>query len=122
MEVPIQQAARTLGVLPSVLIRHIEGGELKGRKKRAIWYVDLPDKEGELAPIKSQLAGKDQGETAEQEPPSRELIDSLHKQLESQANQIKVKDRQIQELHFLLQKGFGIEETFLGDSVTETEE
>ena len=104
-------AARTLGVLPSVLIRLIEGGELKGRKKRAIWYVELPDKEEELAPIKSQLARRDKKEPAEQESPSRELIDSLHKQLESQAIQIEIKDRQIQELHFLLQKGFGIEET-----------
>ena len=104
MEVPIQQAARTLGVLPSVLIRHIEGGELQGRKKRAIWYVELPDEEGELAPIKSQLARRDPKELAEQNPPGRELIDSLHKQLESQANQIQTKDRQIQELHLLLQQ------------------
>ncbi len=106
MEVPIQQAAMTLGILPSILRRQIEDGELKGRKKGAIWYVELPDKEGEIAPIKSQLARRDQKELAEQNPPGRELIDSLHKQLESQANQIKVKDRQIQELHFLLQQSF----------------
>ena len=104
MEVPIQQAARTLGILPSILWRQIENGELKGRKKGRIWYVEHPEKERELAPINSQLATRDQREFAEQNPPGRELIDSLHKQLESQANQIKVKDRQIQELHFLLQQ------------------
>ena len=38
MEIPIQQAALTLGILPSVLIQRIEDGELKRRKKRAIWY------------------------------------------------------------------------------------
>ena len=104
MEVPIQQAAMTLRIPPSILRRQIEDGELKGRKKGGIWYVELPEKEGRLAPIKSQLARRDQRELAEQEPPNRELIDSLNKQLESQANQIQTKDRQIQELHLLLQQ------------------
>jgi len=45
MEVPIQQAARTLGILPSILWRQIENGELKGRKKGRIWYVEHPEKE-----------------------------------------------------------------------------
>ncbi len=111
-----------LGILPSVLIRRIKEGEQNGRKHGGVWYVDLPEKEEELAPLKSQLAKKDQREPTEQEPPNRELIETLRRQIESQANQIKVKDRQIQELHFLLQKGFGIEETFLGHLVTETEE
>ncbi len=104
MEVKVQKAARTLGILPSVLMRQIENGELKGRKKGRIWYIEPPEKEGELAPIKPQLARMDQRELAEQEPPSRELIDSLNKQLESQAIQIRIKDRQIQELHFLMQQ------------------
>ena len=104
MEVKVQKAARTLGILPSVLIRRIDEGELEGRKKGRIWYVEFPEKEGELAPIKPHLARMDQRELAEQKPPSRELIDSLQKQLESQANQIKIKDRQIQELHFLMQR------------------
>jgi len=103
MEVPIQQAARTLGILPSILWRQIENGELKGRKKGRIWYVEHPEKEEQLAPIKSQLAKKDQREPMEQEPPNRELIETLRKQIQSQAKQIKVKDRQIQELHLLLQ-------------------
>jgi hypothetical protein len=45
MEVSIQQAAMTLGILPSVLIRRIEKGELTGRKQGRIWYVELPEKE-----------------------------------------------------------------------------
>jgi len=104
MEVTIQQAARTQGILPSVLMRQIESGEMKGRKKGRIWYVELPEKEGELAPIKPHSARMDQRELAEQEPPRRELIDSLNKQLESQAIQIRIIDRQIQELHFLMQQ------------------
>ena len=106
VEVPIQQAARTLGILPSILRRQIEDGELKGRKKGGTWYVELPEKEGELelAPIKSHLARMDQKTLAEEEPPTRELIETLRKQLANQANQIKIIDRQIQELHFLLQQ------------------
>ena len=44
----------------------------------------------------------DGGELEEQEPPSRELIDALRNQLEIQADQLRMKDRQIQELHSLL--------------------
>ncbi len=103
MEIPIQRAAMDLGILPSVLIRRIEEGEQKGRKHGGVWYVDLPENEEELAPMKSQLVKKGQREPTEQEPPNRELIETLRRQIESQAKQIKVKDRQIQELHLLLQ-------------------
>jgi len=87
-------------------VRRIEEGEQNGRKHGGVWYVDLPEKEEELEPMKSQLAKKDQIEPTEQEPPNRELIETLRKQLENQANHIKIKDRQIQELHFLLQQSF----------------
>jgi len=101
MEVPIQKAAMELGILPSVLIRRIKQGELKGRKQGGIWYLELPEKEEELA-----LAKREPRELAKQELPSRELVETLRKQLESQATQITTKDRQIQELHFLLQQSF----------------
>ena len=83
MEITIQKAAMDLGILPSVLIRRIEEGELTGRKQGRIWYVELPEKERELAPTKSQLARTDQEEITEQEPPSRELIEVLRKQSET---------------------------------------
>ena len=104
MEITIQKAAMDLGILPSVLIRRIEEGELTGRKQGRIWYVDLPEKERELATTKTKLVKADQEELAEPEPPSRELIETLRKQSETQANQINIKDRQIRELHFLLQQ------------------
>ena len=104
MEVPIQQAAMTLGIPPSILRGQIEDGELKGRKKGGIWYVELPEKEGRLAPIKSQLARMDRRELRDQEPPNRVLIATLRKQLDTQANQMRIKDRQILELHSLLQQ------------------
>ncbi len=95
MEVRIQKAAMDLGVLPSVLIQHIKEGELTGRKQGRIWYVELPEKKRELAPLKSQLAKMDQKELGVDEPPTRELIETLRRQTESQANQLKIKDRQI---------------------------
>ncbi len=104
MEIHIQEAAMDLGILPSVLIRRIEEGELTGRKQGRIWYVELPEKATELAPVKSQLAKVDQTEVAEKDPPSNELIEILRKQSKTQADQINIKDRQIQELHFLLQQ------------------
>ncbi len=103
MEVRIQKAAMDLGILPSVLIQHIKEGELTGRKQGRIWYVELPEKKRELAPLKSQLAKMDQKELGVEEPPTRELIETLRRQTESQANQLKIKDRQIRELHILLQ-------------------
>ena len=66
MEVPIQQAAMTLGILPSILMRQIKDGEVKARRKGRTWDVELPEKEGELeqAPIKSHLAKMDRRELA----------------------------------------------------------
>ena len=93
-----------LKIMPSTLRRMLEEGGMNGRKEGGVWYVELPEKGGELVPIKSQLATNGPRELAEQESSSRELVDTLRKQLESQANQIKIKDSQIEELHLFLKQ------------------
>ena len=101
----LQKAAMVLGIPPSALRQRIKEGELQARQEGKVWYVELPDKEGEIVPLKSQMAPIDEKLPTPQEPPvSEPLIDSLRKQVQIHASMLKIKDRQIQELHILLQQ------------------
>ena len=105
MEVHLQKAAMVLGIPPSALRQRIKEGELQARQEGKVWYVELPDKEGEIVPLKSHMAPIDEKLPTPEEPPvSEPLIETLRKQVEINASMLKIKDRQIQELHMLLQQ------------------
>ena len=100
MRVTIQEAAQTLGVAESTVRRRLRNGELEGEQMPTpqgyTWLVELPD---------------DRSIQRESEPrptvePSllRELVDSLRSHLEGLEGQLGTKDRQIEQLHVLLQQ------------------
>ncbi|HEU0020776.1 MAG TPA: hypothetical protein VFR55_03770 [Dehalococcoidia bacterium] len=100
MQVTIQEAANTLGIAESTVRRRIRNGELEGQQKPTpqgyTWLVDLPedlaiDKAGE-----QHLVGE--------AGLMRELVDSLRSHLEGLESQLGTKDRQIEQLHVLLQQ------------------
>lgn len=91
MEVTIQKAATILRISPSTIRRQIDEGTLTGHQRPTpeglTWFVELP--EDSRAPQDVRL---------------RELVDTLRRRVEIQAEQLTAKDRQIEQLHVLLQQ------------------
>jgi excisionase family DNA binding protein len=100
MQVTIQEAANTLGIAESTVRRRIRNGELEGQQMPTpqgyTWLVDLPE---DLA-LGKENEPRPEGESAIM----RELVDSLRSHLEGLENQLGTKDRQIEQLHVLLQQ------------------
>lgn len=100
MQVTIQEAAHTLGIAESTVRRRIRNGELEGQQMPTpqgyTWLVDLPD---DLAIEKEaeQEIGVESGLL-------RELVDSLRSHVNGLEGQLGTKDRQIEQLHVLLQQ------------------
>jgi excisionase family DNA binding protein len=96
MQVTILEAARILRVSEHTVRRRLRSGELEGVQVAGpggfSWVVTLP--EG------VQGDGPDTGELAAM----KTLVDHLERQLDAQQSQLEVKDKQIQELHVLLQQ------------------
>lgn len=100
MRVTIQEAAHKLGIAESTVRRRLRNGELQGEQMTTpqgyTWLVELPDdvtaeKESDL--LLSEGAGV-----------MRELVDSLRSHVNGLEGQLTTKDRQIEQLHVLLQQ------------------
>jgi len=100
MQVTIQEAANTLGIAESTVRRRIRNGELEGQQMPTpqgyTWLVDLPE---DLATEKES-----EQRLASESGLMRELVDSLRSNVEGLENQLGTKDRQIEQLHVLLQQ------------------
>lgn len=100
MQVTIQEAANTLGIAESTVRRRIRNGELEGQQMPTpqgyTWLVDLPE---DLA-IEKESEQPMVGESGLM----RELVDSLRSHMNGLENQLGTKDRQIEQLHVLLQQ------------------
>lgn len=98
MQVTIQEAAHKLGIAESTVRRRLRNGELEGRQMPTpqgfTWLVDLPDDLG--LEQETQLGGE--------EGALRELVDALRYQVTGLEGQLDTKDRQIEQLHVLLQQ------------------
>ena len=110
--VSIGQAVRRLGVSEVTIRRRLRKGELHGHKRQTpqgyVWMVELPDdvaennkdgsnREGEslselVAALRSQVEGQ------------QELVDSLQAQVKAQQEELTAKNKQIEQLHVLVQQ------------------
>jgi multidrug efflux pump subunit AcrA (membrane-fusion protein) len=108
----IGQAVTRLGVSEVTIRRRLRKGELKGQKRQTpqgyVWLIELPDDipednknggdgEGEslaelVAALRSQVEGQ------------QELVDSLQAQVKIQQEELTAKNKQIEQLHVLLQQ------------------
>jgi excisionase family DNA binding protein len=100
MQVTIQEAANTLGIAESTVRRRIRNGELEGQQMPTpqgyTWLVDLPEN------LKS--AKENDQSLVSESGLLRELVDSLRSHMDGLENQLGTKDRQIEQLHVLLQQ------------------
>jgi hypothetical protein len=96
MRLPITEAAKRLRLSEQTVRRRIHSGELPGIQvdtpQGFIWMIELPDD--------SSVGESDTGEIAA----LRELIDNLNGQAQLMKEQLGSKDRQIEQLHVLLQQ------------------
>jgi chromosome segregation ATPase len=109
--VSISQAVTRLGVSEVTIRRRLRKGELNGHKRQTpqgyVWLIELPDDisgdengsngEGEslselVAALRSQVEGQ------------QELVDSLQAQVKAQQDELTAKNKQIEQLHVLLQQ------------------
>ena len=100
MQVTIQEAAQTLGVAESTVRRRLRNGELAGEQMPTpqgyTWLVELPN--GRSIELESEA--RPTGEPGL----VRELVESLRAHLDGLEGQLGTKDRQIEQLHVLLQQ------------------
>jgi hypothetical protein len=98
MQVTIQEAAHTLGIAESTVRRRLRNGELEGQQMPTpqgfTWLVELPDD------LSEEKENQDRGEAGV----LRELVDALRCQVTGLEGQMNTKDRQIEQLHVLLQQ------------------
>ncbi len=98
MQATIQDAAHKLGVAESTVRRRLRNGELEGHQMPTpqgfTWMVDLPD----------ELGAQQESQPAGEEGVLWELVDALRYQVTGLEGQLGTKDRQIEQLHVLLQQ------------------
>jgi excisionase family DNA binding protein len=100
MQVRIAEAAKVLRVSEHTIRRRLAKGELTGVQVAMgtggfQWMVDLPDELQVDSPESGGIAAL------------RELIATLNDQVEALRGQLESKDRQIEQLHVLLQQAQG---------------
>ncbi len=108
--VAIKEAAQRLGVVEATVRRRIRNGELRAhqvpRPQGFIWMVDLPDEE--VGEPEQQNNGGVSSELVEslRETIRRqdETIAQFQGQIQTKDGQLEGKDKQIGELHVLLQQ------------------
>ena len=98
MQVTIQDAAHKLGLAESTVKRRLRNGELEYHQVPSpqgfTWLVELPD----------DLCLEQESQPSGEERVLRELVDALRYQITGLEGQLGTKDRQIEQLHVLLQQ------------------
>jgi excisionase family DNA binding protein len=96
MQVTVPEAARLLRVSEHTVRRRLRSGELQGHHVANsggfLWMVEIPDDLPE--------GGADSGEMTA----IKALVARLEAQVEAQQEQLTAKDKQIEQLHVLLQQ------------------
>ena len=108
----IGQAVTRLGVSEVTIRRRLRKGELKGQKRQTpqgyVWMIELPDDVAE----DNKNGGNGEGESLSelvaalraQVEGQQELVDSLQAQVKVQQEELTAKNKQIEQLHILLQQ------------------
>ena len=109
MEVTIQKAATILRISPSRIRCRISEGTLTGHRRPTpgglTWFVELPEESGADLPVTSLEGIEDSRELDfSQDARLKELVDTLRIQVRTHTEQLAAKDRQIEQLHELLQQ------------------
>ena len=101
MEVPIQKAAAILQISPSTIRRRISEGTLQGQQRQTAggltWFVELPEESDVPVTALARVEGY-------QDVSVPELVNNLRGQVRMLTEQLATKDRQIEQLHILLQR------------------
>jgi hypothetical protein len=97
MQVTIPEAARLLRVSEHTIRRRLRSGELKGSQVDSIggftWMVEIPDDlPGDIPPSSGEMVAM------------KALVARLEAQIAAQQEQLTTKDKQIEQLHVLLQQ------------------
>ncbi len=109
MEVTIQRAATILRISPSTIRCRIDAGTLTGHQQPTpeglTWLVELPEESRANPPVTAVARMENyQGLHSFQDVGFRELVDGLGRQVRTLTEQLSAKDRQIEQLHLLLQQ------------------
>jgi hypothetical protein len=136
--VPIQEAAQRLGITVEAVRKRARRGSLIAHKADGLWYIILPDELADM-PEPGRDTGRATGRDGHDAPKARpdgpgdtitlDLVESLreelkalHGQLVTKDQQLSEKDRQIEQLHILLQTAQQNEQRLLSATVPETVE
>ena len=99
-EVPIIEAANTLGISVDTVRRRISRGELKARKVPSphgeTYLVEITDDASPVAP--------DPPEKKEENPPEIDTVEAMKKTISILETELDARRREVQELHVLLQQ------------------
>jgi hypothetical protein len=110
--VSIGQAVTRLGVSEVTIRRRLRKGELNGHKRQTpqgyVWLIELPDDASEDNKDSGNGEGKSLSELVaalrSQVEGQQELVDSLQAQVKVQQEELTAKNKQIEQLHVLLQQ------------------
>ncbi len=111
--VTVSEASRQLGVNTDTVRRRIRRGELGGRQEPRpqgfAWMVELPDLDSPCEDtVTTPLGAPSESLGTPSSHPDNaftDLVEVLREQLQEKDRQIEAKDRQLSELHVLLQQG-----------------
>jgi hypothetical protein len=108
----IGQAVTRLGVSEVTIRRRLRKGELRGQKRQTpqgyVWMIELPDDVSEDKKIGSKGEGESLSELVaalrSQVEGQQDLVNSLQAQVKVQQEELTTKNKQIEQLHVLLQR------------------
>jgi len=105
--VTVPEAARRLGVTEDTVKRRLRKGELQGERKARpqgyTWMVELPDEESETDSTVTDTVSSPGDDTVDHRENNGE-IRRLEEMVSMLQHQLEVREREVQELHVLLQQ------------------
>ena len=105
--VTVPEAARRLGVTEDTVKRRLRKGELQGERKARpqgyTWMVELPDEESETDSTVTGTVSSSGDDTVDHRVSNGE-IRRLEEMVSILQHQLEVREREVQELHVLLQQ------------------
>ncbi len=105
--VTVPEAARRLGVTEDTVKRRLRKGELQGERKARpqgyTWMVELPDEESETESTVTGTVSPPDDDTVNHQVNNGETR-RLEEMVSMLQHQLEVREREVQELHVLLQQ------------------
>jgi hypothetical protein len=106
--VTVGEAADWLKVSTQTIKRRLKNGTLKGEQKDTpqgyIWLVDISEAEVDTPILNEDISGDTLAAISREMQRLEQMVEILQKELEHRDGQLEVKDKQIEQLHILLQQ------------------